>query len=139
MCLLMLVVAGGALAQDAITPAALKEKGAKMLTKADLEALLPGTTYADEGDKYNLRYANKAGGALDASGTPRFGGGVTNPPWSGAGTWRVSDQGQYCVEYSVMHGGTTKYCMYLWTLGNDYYTTYGRADDAKGKKSQLSK
>jgi len=126
--------------QDApVTPAWLKEKGAKMLGKADLEAVLPGATYSDESDRYVLRYANKPNGALDVSGEPRLGGGAQNPPWNAVGTWRVSDQGQYCVEFKTMRGTETKYCMHLWTVGSDYFMTLGRADDAKGRPAKLSK
>ncbi len=126
--------------QDAaVTPAWLKEKGAKMLTKADLEAALPGSTFQDESERYNLRHANKAGGGLDVTGIPRFGASRENPSWGALGTWRVSDQGQYCVEYKTQRGSETKYCMYLWTVGSDYFMTLGRADDAKGRPVKLSK
>lgn len=131
--------AGLAYAQDAVTPALLKEKGARMLSKADLESLLPGSVYSDESDRYNLRYSNKADGVLDVSGIPRFGGSRENPPWNAVGTWRVSDQGQYCVEFKTQRGTETKYCMQLWAMGSDYFMTLGRADDAKGRPAKVSK
>lgn len=132
-------MAGPAYAQDAVTPALLKEKGAKMLGKADLESLLPGSAYSDESDRYVLRYVNKPDGALEVSGIPRLGGGAQNPAWNAVGTWRVSDQGMYCVDYKTMRGTETKYCMQLWTMGSDYYMTLGRADDAKGRPAKVSK
>ena len=126
--------------QDAaVTPAWLKEKGAKLLTKADLDALLPGSSFQDESDTYQNRYQNKADGSLATSHTPRIGGGAQNPAFSAVGSWRASDQGQYCVDFKTFRGTETKYCMNVWALDKDYYVTFGRADDAKGRKAGFSK
>ena len=129
-----------ALAQDepAVTPAWLKEKGAKLLTKADLEALLPGSVYDDVGDRFTNSYTNDRDGSLSTYHTPRIGGGGTDMPWRASGTWRVSDQGQYCVDYRF-RVTEVKYCMYVWQLGNDYYVTFGRGDQSRGRKAKISK
>lgn len=123
---------------DGVTAGALRAKGAKMLGKEELEALLPGSVLEDQNDQHERRFHNAKDGDLDVNFRPRFGEGVSNPAFTLSGKWRVSDQGQYCWEY---RSRTNEYkgCGYIWVAGNDQFLTFGRGEQSKGKPVKIKK
>ena len=121
---------GGVLAILAVAPAAgqemelgqLLDKGAVRLSKADLEALVPGTTTkftqwtTGPLGQANVDYSweNPPGGATFRaySRAPRI-------SHNGTGTWRISDDGRYCWDVNINR--EWKACRVIFKVADGYY------------------
>jgi hypothetical protein len=111
----------------------LLDKGAVKLTRAELEALVPGTTTkftqwaTTPQGQANVDYSweNPPGGAtFRAYGRgPRLTG-------DGTGTWSISGDGRYC--WDVTFTRQWKACRFVFKVGNDYYLSPS-ADDRAAK------
>lgn len=124
------VVGGSVQAAEEMTLSALKAAGGKELTGEELKALLPGKTGRRSVDRYDLIWLHDADGKLRASSVERTGRMVTR---SYPGTWRVSDNGQYCLHIE-WYAGTEQWCRFVFKLGDDYLGFDSKADDAVAKR-----
>jgi Protein of unknown function (DUF995) len=97
------------------------DKGATLLKKEELEALIPGSRHESRntsGTSQRTWDHNKDGTLI---GQVR--GAFANQSPRGNGKWSVSDQGQYCVDISWGSSGQTqeKWCMFVYKMGEDLY------------------
>ena len=119
-----------ALAQSATLGEAL-DKGAKKLEKADLDALMSGSRYEGRSTSGTDRsWTHAADGRLDAQARGAF----ANTSPRGTGTWRVSDDGQYCVDIAWGSAGKfpEKWCLHVFQQDGMYYGVRDAANrDAK--------
>ena len=97
----------------------LKAKNVTPLTKEELEALLPGTTYEMFEGKYHVYWKNETDGRL--AGAIK----LANEMGSGSrrsGTWSVSKDGAYCVDAKGQTDDqTTKWCRHVWKVDGKYF------------------
>ena len=136
----LVIMAGPAAAQEPGTRADLEAQKAVLLTKADLDALLPGATNESRaprtGSARNLTLMQ--GGRV----VGRASGGLNQNTTKAEGKWNVSDEGRYCVEIDWIWGsGSTseKWCASMYKLGNDYYAVTRQGADAPAWKQTISK
>jgi hypothetical protein len=107
------------------------DKGAVRLTKADLDALIPGTTTKftqwTTGSRAhaNVDYSweNPPGGASFRAFArwPRMSG-------NGTGTWSIADNGRYC--WDIMMDREWKACRFIFKIGDGYYMSPSATDRA---------
>jgi hypothetical protein len=90
--LVALVVAGLA------NSLAVAEDGAVKMTRAELLSFLPGTkvTHVNSGGSTRI-WTNRPDGTLMASSDGKKYGGAFGAPGSSSGTWKVNDEGQFCI------------------------------------------
>ena len=109
----------------------LLDKGAVPLSKAELAALIPGTTtkftqwQTTQVGQSNIDYnwENPAGGGsfrVYARG-PRFSA-------NGTGTWSIADNGRYC--WDIMINREWKACRFIFKVGDAYYMAPSANDRA---------
>jgi hypothetical protein len=109
----------------------LLDKGAVKLTKAELEALIPGTTtkftqwQTTQLGQANIDYSweNPAGG-----GTFRVYGRGPRMSANGTGTWSIADNGRYC--WDIMINREWKACRFVFKAGDGYYMAPSASDRA---------
>jgi hypothetical protein len=107
------------------------DKGATRLTKADLEALIPGTTTkfaqwttgAAGQARVDYSWENPPGGAKFRvfARTPRT-------SYDGTGTWSVSENGRYC--WDIMINREWKSCRFIFKTGDGFYMSPSANDRA---------
>jgi hypothetical protein len=124
---------------DEMTLADAKAKAASKLSADDLKSLLPGATNRSETERNNRSWNHGADGKLQATAQGKAGSSAGRAT-SAFGTWRVSDDGKYCVEVAWKQVSDEKWCRVVYKLGDSYY---GFSDDsnesAKGHAFTLSK
>ncbi len=120
------IVCGRMQAAEEMTLSAVKAAGGKELAGEELKALLPGKTGRRSVDRYDLNWLHDADGKLRASSVEKTGRMVA---WNYPGTWRVSDDGKYCLRIE-WYSGTEQWCRFIAKLGDDYLAFDSRADDA---------
>jgi hypothetical protein len=132
---LLLTVAHGAGAQ-ALTLAQVKQKGGTPLTRDELTTLLPDAEYRRQVGTVYTHWTNFSDGTLEAG---RINSGTRTVRYNRDGqdgTWRVRDDGAYCVD--VRGDYHAKWCRTIYRLGNGYYAFSPKADDdAKAWKFSL--
>ncbi len=110
--------------------------GGQPLSRDELQQLLPGAQVQilrSNGDK--MSWTNAADGTLDAhwqSGDP------TNKHaynGSGAGTWKISDDGKFCAHIEWRKGHVTDWCRPVVKQDDGSYALEGPADE----KAQISR
>jgi hypothetical protein len=129
-----------ALAQAPATLADLQTQNAVKLTKADLEALVPGAKNENQSRQGNNRVLTHGSGGrlmgimhgaqLAAAGAP------------GEGKWRIEDDGRYCVDMTWSFRTSSvdeKWCAAIWKAGSDYYATIGDKPDTRAWKQVFKK
>lgn len=107
------------------------DKGATRLTKADLEALIPGTTTkftqwttgAAGQARVDYSWENPAGGAKFRV----FARGMRTS-YDGTGTWSISDNGRYC--WDIVINREWKSCRFVFKTGDGYYMSPSANDRA---------
>lgn len=122
---------------QAMTLADAKAKGAVQVSAADLKALLAGAKVVNQSPTGSTRsWDNRADGDLVASSDGRG----NNPPRSisGNGTWKVDDNGAYCVQirWTTL---TEAWCRYVYKAADKYYTFLTQDDTARAWEFQISK
>lgn len=125
-----------ALAQ-ALTLAEVKAKGAVQLSAADLKQLLPGDTVISQTPTGSTRrWQNRADGDLSGSSDGR--GTQRALPYSGSGTWKIDDNGTYCVHirWNMLN---EDWCRYVFRAGDKYYTFGTLEDTARAWEFEFSK
>ena len=117
-----------------------KAKGGVQLSADDLKQLMPGTTLMSVTPAGSTRrWVNKADGTLVGSTDGRGYSGGRTQPGSGDGTWRLSDNGAYCVtiKWGVMV--PENWCRYIFKAGDKYYTFAALEDTARSWEVEISK
>lgn len=118
--------AGVAQAQD-MKLGELLDKQAKPLSKAELDALMPGANVYNRGQQTERWWDNNPEGKVRAArGAGSF---AHNRSFTGEGTWQVNDQGQYCVD--LLWGNSKnseKWCRFIFKAGDEYYGARSTTD-----------
>ncbi len=113
------VSAGVAQSQDAKLGELLCKQAQKQ-TKEDVEKLVVGANVYNRGTQSERWWDNGPDGKIRAArGAGSF---SYNRSFVGEGTWRVNDQGQYCVD--MLWGNSKnpeKWCRFLFKVGDDYF------------------
>jgi hypothetical protein len=122
------------------TTAELESMKATKPSKEDLQTLLSGASIeyvSARNIKY--RYDQKANGSLVGFASGFSFADNANAP--GAGTWRVDENGRYCITSTWGHSRPydNNWCAVVYKLGDDYYITYATRPDAKPIKLIVSK
>lgn len=107
------------------------DKGAVVLTKAELEKLIPGTTTkftqwtVTQLGQANVDYSweNPPGGA-----TFRAYGRGPKLSSNGTGTWSIANNGRYC--WNIMMSREWKACRFIFKTGDGYYMSPSASDRA---------
>jgi hypothetical protein len=121
-----------------VTVGELKAKSAEKLSKADLDALIPGASYRGETVRSYRSWAFEKDGTLVASGQRKPGQGTTSNAM-GRGSWQVSDGGRLCVDIDWPRD-KEKWCRFVYHLGDYYVGVKDDKDDAiAGDKFTLKK
>jgi len=136
--LLILGLCSSAVAQVA-TYADVKAKGGVQLSTAELNQLMPDAKVVSRTQAGSTRtWHNKADGTFTASSDGRGVSGGRQAYATGAGTWKVSDKGQWCVTIQWPRF-PDDWCRYMFKVGDKYYGV-GRLDDgAAAMEFELSK
>ena len=135
-----LLFSSAVLAQAPATRADLESQKATLLSKADLEALLPGATNENIAPRSGSTrsWSLAQGGRL----TGRATGGLNQNYTKAEGKWNIDDDGKYCVNVDWTWGGgasTEKWCAAVYKLGADYYAVTRNGADAVAWKQKISK
>lgn len=104
----------------------LRAQNAQLLSKAELDQLIPGSVSHSETERATRQWKHSADGSLAGSGQFKPGQGDTRGG-SGRGTWRITESGDYCVEIEWSRT-SEKWCRQVYRLGADYYAVAKRAD-----------
>ena len=122
-----------------VSVAELKAKSAQKLSKEELDALVPDSTFRNETESSNRSWTHYKDGTLAAFGQKKPGQGSTYPA-SAHGKWRVTDDGKLCVEVEWPVIATEKWCLIVSKLEDYYVGVRNDVDDAvKGYKFALKK
>ena len=116
-------IAGSAQAQNSLGEAI--DAGAKIVSKEDLMALLPGASASGmTGSGVSYRFDYQADASL--SGSFRWTDGRT---YGLTGKWSVNDKGQLCADY-VSHPGNQRStsCYFHFKLRDQYFLTESDSD-----------
>lgn len=102
---------------------ALAQGDAAKLTAEELKALLPGTKVTHHSKEGSLRRwtNNSDGNFVASSDNKKFGSALGTSSRSAPGTWRVSDEGKYCI--AIEWGRVSEnWCAFvLKTAGGEFY------------------
>lgn len=107
--------AGVAYSQE-MTTDELKSKGATVVAKDDLAALLKGANVRYERAQGPRQITLNADGSL--VGSQYFTG--RSKPTTVTGTWRIAEDGRWCGT-TVVRGHGEDYCRTVWKLDDKYY------------------
>lgn len=118
--LLLLSLATAALAQENLTLKDLTAQNAKPLTKAELEALMPGAKMSRLTDKGSTQaWSNDAGGDTTVSNDNRS---TNSRMTSTQAKWHISDDGRYCLRIE-WRGAPDQSCRFIFKTADGYYGT----------------
>jgi hypothetical protein len=114
-----------------------KAKNGNQLAAEDVKQLLPGAKVVSRTNAGSTRsWENKPDGTLTASSDNRG-----NPGAHGAstasGTWRLSDQGAYCVTINWQRS-EEKWCRFIFKTGDKYYGVNKLEDSAPAHEFEFS-
>jgi len=118
--------------------AEVKAKGAVQLSADELKQLMTGAKVVSRTNAGTTRrWENKADGTFAAS-SDNVGVMGRAHPTSGNGTWRVADNGTFCVDiqWSVT---PEKWCRYIFKAGDKYYGFFKLEDSAQASEFEFSK
>jgi hypothetical protein len=118
-----------AAAADITSYADVKANNGVQLTTAQLNELLPGSKVTNKTQAGSTRtWTNKPDGTLAASTDGRGFAGGRNAYATAEGTWKVTENGRYCVIIK-WPAAVDDWCLLLFKVGDKYYTV-GRTEDA---------
>lgn len=126
---------------QALALADVKAENAVQLSPAALRELMPGAQVVLRTPSgATRRWQNKADGTFVASTDGRGGGGPGGYA-TGAGTWRVSDEGKLCVkiQWSRPTIGPEDWCRFIFKAGDKYYGVARYDDSAVASEFEFSK
>ena len=128
-----------AAAAEINTYADVKANGGVQLTTAQLNDLMPGAKVISRTQAGSTRtWENKPGGTLNASSDGRGVSGGRNAYASGEGTWKVSDNGLWCVKINWPRVADD-WCRIMFKVGSKYYGVARLEDNAQTMEFELSK
>ena len=103
--------------QESLSLGDLEAKHAVQLSAADLKQLLPNVTVKSVVAGSTRSWLNHVDGRFVAySKSPRPGSAAVQ----GAGTWRIDDNGAYCVQIALLDA-TERWCHMIYKLGDKYF------------------
>ena len=121
-------------ADQAATQADLESLHPEKLSGEQLTALMPGAKISRVSGQGNAQYwTHREDGTMNVFNENRFGaqgsamGGRTayRP-----GTWRISEDGRYCVHIEWKHIEDEDWCRYVFKTDQGYYTSKAESDPA---------
>jgi hypothetical protein len=126
-------------AAQGLTLAEVKAKSGVQLNADDLKQLMPDAKVVNSLSTGSTRkWTNKAEGTFVASTDGRSLSGGRNMAASGQGSWRLADNGTYCVK--IVWGMLTEdWCSYIFKAGDKYYGVRRLEDNAPATEFQFSK
>ena len=113
------LLGGSVLAQDADKPAETKATAEK-LSREHLLSFIPGTKahlVTQSGSNHN--WTNEPDGKFIASSDGRKYGWSGTTSGTGTGSWRISDEGKYCVQIEWKRD-SEKWCSFVWRTADGY-------------------
>jgi len=136
---LVLSLASPAAMAQMVNLADIQKQGAVKLTAEQLRSVAEGAraTYRAE-NRWTLQWKNEAGGKLQASASPPAGSPPETRGVYGKGTWRIEDDGKYCLEISHPRTPQT-WCRFIYKAGTKTYTTIETDGKAHEIKFRLAK
>ena len=131
---LTLCLASSAAMAQTVNFADLQKQGAVKLSAQDLRAAAEGAraSYRAE-NRWLLQWKNEPGGKLSASANPPAGSSPDVRQVYAKGTWRIQDDGQYCLEIDRPRA-PEKWCRFIYKAGSKFYSTVetdGKAHEIK--------
>lgn len=122
---------------DELTLGALKAQGAQALSKDDLAALFPGASLTRQLERGEMHINTVKDGSLNANYQEKA---RNTGQLKGYGTWKVTDDGKYCLEIKWNRGfENVSGCRTMYKAGDDYYGAGSDGDDAKLFHYKISK
>lgn len=126
--LIAIVLCATAYAEEP-TLRALKTKGAQLLSKDDLMALLSGASLMRQLERGDVHINTLKDGSLNAYYQSKM---RNVNQIKGYGTWKVNDDGKYCFDIKWNRGfEDVGGCRSMYKAGEDYYGAGSDADDTK--------
>jgi hypothetical protein len=108
-----------------LSAAELQAKSARKLSKEELEQLLPGARVTRWSTNAELSWTNNADGKFLANDRGTAGGsgmGKRSGMRGGSpGTWRISEDGQYCVDIAWEFRDREKWCRDIYQANGNHY------------------
>ena len=135
---LLLGVSSIASAQT-LTFADVKARNATQLTADELRELIPRANVVSRMPQGSTRrWQNKPDGTFTASSEARGSSGGRKNYATGAGTWRVRDNGTLCVTIAWQNS-PEDWCRYVFKAGDKYYAVGRREDNAAASEFEFTK
>jgi Protein of unknown function (DUF995) len=105
----------------------------------ELKQLIPGAKVVSRTDAGSTRnWENKTDGTFVASSDSAGKGSGRSRPGSGNGTWRVADDGTYCVAIE-WNRTPEKWCRHIFKAADKYYGVAKLEDSAPAHEFEFSK
>jgi len=121
------------------TYAGVKANGGVQLTAAELNDLLPNAKVISRTQQGSTRtWQNKLNGTLSASTDGRGFAGGRNNYASAEGTWKVNENGRWCVNIK-WPAAADDWCRVMFKVGNKYYGVGRLEDTALTMEFEISK
>ncbi|HTP46372.1 MAG TPA: DUF995 domain-containing protein [Casimicrobiaceae bacterium] len=121
------------------TFADVKSNGGIQLSAAQLNELLPGAKVISKTQAGSTRtWQNKTDGTLSASTNGRGVSGGRNAYATGEGTWKVGDDGRWCVKIGWPRN-PDDWCRIMFKVGDKYYAVSRTEDSAQTMEFEISK
>ena len=128
-----------AAAAQVTTYADVKAKNGVQLSTTDLKQLMPGAKVISRTQAGSTRtWENKPDGTLSASTDGRGVTGGRNAYASASGTWRVSDEGRFCVKIPWPRS-PDDWCFHMFKIGDKYYGVSRLDDSANAMEFEFSR
>jgi hypothetical protein len=132
-------VCGVAQAQ-VLTLADVKAKNAVQLSADDLKQLMPSAKVVSHTNAGSTRkWENGTDGTFVASSDSKGVAAGRTRMSTGQGTWRVADNGRYCVTIKWSLTSSEEWCRYIFKEGDQYYGFGKLEDDAQATAFEFSK
>lgn len=137
-CITFLLLASSHMAfAEEVNLGALKAQGAQLLAKDELAALLSGASLTRQLERGEVHINTAKDGSINAYYQSKM---RNVNQIKGYGTWKVSDDGKYCLDIKWSRGfDDVSGCRNMYKSGEDYYGAGSDADDAKTYHYQISK
>ena len=128
-----------AAAADISTYADVKSNGGVQLSTTDLNGLMPGAKVTSRTQAGSTRtWQNKPDGTLTASSDGRGVTGGRNAYSTGEGTWKVADDGRWCIKIAWPRNADD-WCRTMFRVGGKYYGVGRLEDTAPTMEFEISK
>jgi hypothetical protein len=116
-------------AQDVTTWGELRVTAPVTLSRAELQALLPGASMSRTNDKGSThRWTNAPDGKMVVSSDNR---GRSGRQSSATGTWSIDEEGRYCMSVQWRQGESEESCRFLLAAGGVYWAASSLKSDAQ--------